>query len=70
MSSDRIPIGIPPGTSLLRVERYPTGWRLWIHNDPSFTYGTYLLLADDGSVSRIVERADGVEEVTIKPKES
>lgn len=65
----RYPVGIPPGTQLLRVERIDGAWLMWIHNNPSFEFGTYIRLGDDGSIKRIVERPNEVDEMVIKERD-
>jgi hypothetical protein len=57
-----VPIGIPPGTRALRIDRIAAcaprlgHWRIWIHANPQFTLGTTLNLYDDGSLERVVMR--------------
>lgn len=62
-----IPIAIPPGTKMLRIERVPDGyWKLWL-NTNNFKHGTFLELHDDGSILRTTIRTDDVEEtITVK----
>jgi hypothetical protein len=65
--SVRVPIeiGIPPGTKLLRMhwDEGNSSWRLWIHHDRHFKYGTFLLLSPSGGIDRVTLRPDGTEEV-------
>lgn len=60
-----IPIAVPPGTRVLRLERRPAVddwyelgfWILWLHTS-DFVHGTYLRLYDDGCIERITVRDD------------
>ncbi len=73
-----IPIGIPPGTKILRIERceakdsYYQGtrlvmnegyWMLWINADQRYEYGTYIKLFDNGKIDRVTQRPDGSEDI-------
>jgi hypothetical protein len=65
-----IPIGIQPGTRLLRIERVPetVSWIVWIHHNPDFTLGTYLTLYQDGRMTNTTVHEDGTEDVfQVKP---
>jgi hypothetical protein len=78
-----IPIGIQPGTRLLRIERVPREfvyiggglsettpgyWIVWIHHNPDFTLGTYLTLYQDGHMTNTTVHEDGTENVfQVKP---
>lgn len=70
-----IPIGIQPGTKLLRIERVPITrhwqdgqWLVWIHHNPDFTLGTYLTLYQDGKITNTTVSEDGTENVfQVKP---
>lgn len=78
-----IPIGIQPGTRLLRIERVPFStqtihedveyghdgyWIVWIHHNPDFTLGTYLTLYQDGRITNTTVQEDGTENVfQVKP---
>jgi hypothetical protein len=78
-----IPIGIQPGTRLLRIERVPHEftfiggglcetipghWIVWIHHNPDFTLGTYLTLYQDGRMTNTTVHEDGTENVfQVKP---
>lgn len=63
VSHDRI--ALPPRLQGHCIERLNTSWRLWLHtNDQSL--GTYLLLHDNGTATRVVVRAeDGDDEMLI-----
>lgn len=63
MSLDRI--ALPLRMQGHCIERLDSSWRLWLHtNDQSL--GTYLLLHDNGTATRVIVRADeGDEEITI-----
>jgi hypothetical protein len=69
-----IPIGISPGTKLLRIERVhdpdrrnkfmsilEDKWLVWIHHNPDFTLGTYLTLYPDGKITNTTVHEDGTE---------
>lgn len=63
-----IPIGIQPGTKLLRIDRviaekeeWPSYWKIWLHHDLQMQHGTYLALYDDGCIERITIGRDGTE---------
>lgn len=63
------PIGIPPNTPLLRIERDDDSrsWRLWIHFNKSCTLGTYYRLQDDGSMYCVTVRdGEGDDEYRVK----
>lgn len=62
-----IPIGIPPRTKLLRLERLPDikAWHLWLHQSPDGTLGTFLRLHNDGRIERVTVRADEGDEVFV-----
>lgn len=66
----RYPVAIPPHTQILRIERRPTGWMLWIHNDPAFEHGTYLWLGNDGAIDNITERPHDVQSFNVKPPDA
>ena len=61
------PIGVPPNTKLLRIERVSSEsyWRVWLQQSPCGRYGTMLHLFDSGAVHRLVLRADEGDEVFI-----
>jgi hypothetical protein len=63
-----IPIGLPPRTKLLRIDRVPhLGWRVWINQSPCGNLGTFLLLHNDGRMSNVTVRADqGDDEFIVK----
>lgn len=75
-----IPIGIQPGTKVLRIERAKSKrdsrehfiteqgyWIIWLHANHNFTLGTYLQLNDDGSILNATVREDGTEDTfTVK----
>lgn len=63
-----IPIGLPPRTKLLRIDRASNeGWKVWINQSPCGTFGTFLWLYDDGRIVRVVVRADqGDDEFIVK----
>lgn len=67
--SVRVPIeiGIPPGTKLVRLhyDEPQQSWRLWIHHDRLFQYGTFLKLSPSGGIERVTLRPDGTEEVHV-----
>mgnify|MGYP001323116692 CR=1 FL=1 len=65
----RYPVGIPPGTALLRVERVDNAWLLWLHANHDYSLGTYLKLGDDGSITNVTERPNEVAEFVVKPKD-
>jgi hypothetical protein len=76
-----IPVGIQPGTKVLRLERNPKHSRLsyqgkrisfyeegsWCLwiNTHDYQSGTYLKLYDDGMIERVTLFADGCEEVQL-----
>lgn len=68
------PIGVPPGTRALRIERVIerhaiSYWRLWI-NTRDFRYGTFLVLWDDGAIDRVTCRSgEGDDVIHVKPKD-
>lgn len=60
-------VEIPRGTRLIRIELLENGtWRIWTAANPDFALGTYYDCAKDASVTRVTERVDGVDELTIK----
>ncbi len=64
-------IAVPPRTGLRAIDRVGLWWRVWIAADPTFTYGTYLILHHDGMVERVTEREDGTyEDFLIKEKDN
>lgn len=78
MAQAIIPIGVPPNTKILRIERqeandqYYQGtrmvlkegyWILWINADPRYEFGTYLKLFDNGRIERVTQRPDGSESI-------
>jgi hypothetical protein len=67
----RIPIGVPPGTRVLRIERVlGDHWMIWLHTS-DYTHGTFLRLYDNGAIERVTVRADEGDDVaTIKPMEN
>lgn len=59
-------IGVMPGTKLMRIEREPGSWRLWIHTN-DFVLGTYLTLYDDGMCERTTVRVgEGDDVITVR----
>jgi hypothetical protein len=51
------------------VDRVEGAWKVWLHTN-DFKYGTFLLLHDDGSATRVTVRyGEGDDEHIIKPKE-
>jgi hypothetical protein len=67
-------IGIPPRTSLLRIERIPAfdndhgTWHIWTNANEDFTLGTHITLHDNGCVERVTIRADEGDDVwLVKP---
>ena len=75
--SKYVPVGVPPRTRVQHVVRIPgAGWHVWLAVDNMQKayhewLGTFLLLADDGSVTRVTLRDDGTEHLMeVKPRES
>lgn len=62
-----IPIGLPPRTKLLRIDRVESeGWRVWINQSPCGNLGTFLLLRNNGQIERYTMRAeDGGDEMFV-----
>ena len=61
------------GIKQLRVERSDTGWMIWLNANGNFTLGTFLELANDGTINRVTWHPDGSEskfEVLIEKDES
>lgn len=66
---DHNTIGTPPGTRLMRIERLPRGWRLWLATR-DFKYGTYLEMFDDGRILHCTTRVDeGDEYYWVRPSD-
>lgn len=70
-------VSIPLGTYLSALIRVESGWQAWTaatknkSNNPGDWFGTYLLLGDNGSVTRIQEKEDGTrDEWCIRPASS
>lgn len=63
-----IPIGLPPRTKLLRIDRIENvGWRVWINQSPCGNLGTFLLLRNNGQIERYTMRdGEGDEVFTVK----
>ncbi len=66
----RIIVGIPPDTQLLRIDRLVDSYILWI-STKDFIHGTYLQVYNDGEVLHCTERNDecGPDVYTIKPSD-
>lgn len=65
-------IGLPAGSRDVRLERVDSDthhyWRLWLSYDRNMEFGTYLMLHDNGAITRITVHPDGWEQtMTIKP---
>lgn len=41
------------------VDRCPQHWRIWISHCPDMRYGTYLILSDQGELTRVESYTDG-----------
>lgn len=69
----KVPIHIPLGTRLMRLERETTDnlgrWKVWLATK-DFKYGTFLRLYDDGCVERVtVREGEGDEIILVKPED-
>lgn len=69
-------IGVPPRQRVYHITRHHhEGWRVWLavkdmQQPYSLWLGTYLLLRDDGSVTRVTIEPDGMEQIMeIKPRD-
>ena len=49
------------GIKQLRVEKTDNGWMIWLNANGNFTLGTFLELANNGTINRITWHPDGSE---------
>lgn len=65
-------IGLPTVSKDVRLERVDSDtyhyWRLWLSYDRDMEFGTYLMLHNNGAITRITVHPDGWEQtMDIKP---